>query len=127
MITLVRKKPHWSPLSPKEMFDANWVGQFPSNPSVHIKETNCVYRIFVIAHGFKKEHCKIVLEENKELILTLEKKIKAWQEEEDVCHVSDDVLYSKFQQKIFLPDCNPEGIISVKTEKGVWTLLIPKK
>jgi HSP20 family protein len=75
-----------------------------------------------------KEDFKVHINEDNELIVTMEK--KAEQKEEDKkkgTYLRREFSYTKFQQSLLLPDNVVREKIAAKVENGVMTIEIPKK
>ena len=86
------------------------------------------YKVEVAAPGMTKEDFKVHINEDNELIVTMEK--KAEQKEEDKkkgTYLRREFSYTKFQQSLLLPDNVVREKIAAKVENGVMTIEIPKK
>lgn len=98
-------------------------------PAVNILETEDDFQVEVAAPGMTKEDFKVNINEDNELLITMEK--KAEQKEEDKKHkgtyLRREFSYSQFQQSLILPDNVEKEKIAAKVEHGVLTVEIPKK
>ena len=76
-----------------------------------------------------KEDFKVHINEDNELIVTMEKKAEQKEEEDKKkgTYLRREFSYTKFQQSLLLPDNIEREKISAKVENGVMTIDIPKK
>ena len=76
-----------------------------------------------------KEDFKVHINEDNELVISLEKKTE--NKEEDTkrkgTYLRREFSYTQFQQSLLLPDNIERENISAKVENGVMTIDIPKK
>ena len=126
----VRRNQNWLPSIFNDFFGNEWVDK--SNvtaPAVNILETEDDFQVEVAAPGMSKEDFKVNINEDNELLITMEK--KAEQKEEDKKHkgtyLRREFSYSQFQQSLILPDNVEKEKIAAKVEHGVLTVEIPKK
>lgn len=98
-------------------------------PAVNILENENEYRVEVAAPGMTKEDFKVNINEDNELVISVEKKSE--QKEEDKHHkgtyLRREFSYTQFQQSLLLPDNVEREKIAAKVENGVMTIEIPKK
>ncbi len=176
----VRKNQNWLPSIFNDFFGNEWVDK--SNvtaPAVNIVETETDFQVEVAAPGMTKEDFRVDINEDNELIVTMEKKNeqqtgsrmpqaessktsrdtvsgdtrdektahsenmshdKTRQESVATCdagHKADrkrggtylrrEFSYSRFQQRLILPDNVMKEKITARVENGVLTIEIPKK
>lgn len=184
----VRKNQNWLPSIFNDFFGNEWVDK--SNvtaPAVNIVETETEFQVEVAAPGMTKEDFKVDINEDNELIVTMEKKNERHEERkqpqgEETKHAqrtaSDrtqpdtsrssertqptksetdaentrrteaesqqsagketdrkrqgtylrrEFSYSRFQQRLILPDNVMKEKITARVENGVLTIEIPKK
>ena len=126
----VRRNQNWLPSIFNDFFGNEWVDK--SNvtaPAVNILETEDDFQVEVAAPGMTKEDFKVNINEDNELLITMEK--KAEQKEEAKKHkgtyLRREFSYRQFQQSQLLPDTNDKEKIAAKVEHGVLTVEIPKK
>ena len=76
-----------------------------------------------------KEDFKVHINEDNELIVTMEKKAEQKEEEDKKkgTYLRREFSYTKFQQSLLLPDNVERDKISAKVENGVMTIEIPKR
>lgn len=98
-------------------------------PAVNIIENDDEYKIEVAAPGMTKEDFKVHINEDNELVISMEKHSE--EKEEDKKHkgtyLRREFSYTQFQQNLLLPDNVEREKISAKVENGVMSIDIPKK
>lgn len=126
----VRRNQDWLPGIFNDLFGNEWVDK--SNvtaPAVNILETQDDFRIEVAAPGMTREDFKVHINEDNELVISMEK--RSGQKEEDKKHkgtyLRREFSYSQFQQSLILPDNVEKEKIAARVENGVLTVDIPKK
>ena len=126
----VRRNQNWLPSIFNDFFGNEWVDK--SNvtaPAVNILETEDDFQVEVAAPGMTKEDFKVHINEDNELVISLEKKTE--NKEEDAkrkgTYLRREFSYTQFQQSLLLPDNIERENISAKVENGVMTIDIPKK
>ena len=150
----VRKNQNWLPSIFNDFFGNEWVDK--SNvtaPAVNIVETETDFQVEVAAPGMTKEDFRVDINEDNELIVTMEKKneqqtgsrmpqVESSKTSRDTVtcdagHKADrkrggtylrrEFSYSRFQQRLILPDNVMKEKITARVENGVLTIEIPKK
>ena len=134
----VRRNQDWLPGIFNDVFGNEWVDK--SNvtaPAVNILENEDEFCVEVAAPGMTKEDFKVNINEDNELLISMEKREE--HEEGDSKDNKDnkgkkkgtylrrEFSYSQFQQRLILPDNVEKGKITAKVENGVLTVEIPKK
>ena len=98
-------------------------------PAVNILETEDDFKVEVAAPGMTKEDFKVHINEENELVISMEKKNE--HKDEDKKHkgtyLRREFSYSQFQQSLILPDNVEKEKIAASVENGVLTVEIPKK
>ena len=128
----VRRNQNWLPSIFNDFFGNEWVDK--SNvtaPAVNILETEDDFKIEVAAPGMTKEDFKVHINEENELVISMEKKNEHKDEDKDKKHkgtyLRREFSYSQFQQSLILPDNVEKEKIAASVENGVLTVEIPKK
>ena len=126
----VRRNQNWLPSIFNDFLGNDWLVERHNTtaPAVNIIEDENEYKVEVAAPGMTKEDFKVHINEDNELIVTMEK--KAEQKEEDKkkgTYLRREFSYTKFQQSLLLPDNVVREKIAAKVENGVMTIEIPKK
>ena len=126
----VRRNQNWLPSIFNDFLGNDWLAERHNTtaPAVNIIEDENEYKVEVAAPGMTKEDFKVHINEDNELIVTMEK--KAEQKEEDKkkgTYLRREFSYTKFQQSLLLPDNVVREKIAAKVENGVLTIDLPKK
>ena len=130
-MTPARTNQNWLPSIFNELRGNNWLAERHNTtaPAVNIIDDEHEYRVEVAAPGMTREDFKVHINEDNELIISVEKKSE--QKEEDKKHkgtyLRREFSYTQFQQSLLLPDNIEREKISAKVENGVMTIDIPKK
>ena len=86
------------------------------------------YRIELDAPGMSKEDFNIKLDEENNLVISMEKKNENKEEDKkNGRYLRREFSYSKFQQTMILPDDVDKDAISASVEHGVLTVDLPKQ
>lgn len=126
-----RRNQNWLPSIFNDFLNNDWLMERrnATAPAVNILENDDEYKIEVAAPGMTKEDFKVHINEDNELIISMEK--RAEEKEEDKKHkgtyLRREFSYTQFQQSLLLPDNVERDKISAKVEHGVMCIDIPKK
>ena len=126
-----RRNQNWLPSIFNDFLNNDWLMERRNStaPAVNILENDDEYKIEVAAPGMTKEDFKVHINEDNELIISMEK--RAEEKEEDKKHkgtyLRREFSYTQFQQSLLLPDNVERDKISAKVEHGVMCIEIPKK
>lgn len=124
----VRRSQTWLPDIFNDFFDNNWMEKANATaPAINIHETETNYEIEVAAPGMTKEDFNIKIENNNQLVVTMEKKEDKKEDKKEGRYLRREFSYSKFQQAMILPDDAEKDKIQAKVEHGVLTIDIPKQ
>ena len=105
-------------------------------PAVNILEDEDEFKVEVAAPGMTKEDFKVNINEDNELLVTMEKREEHSEGDEKDnegknrkkgTYLRREFSYSQFQQRLILPDNVEKGKIEARVENGVLTIEIPKK
>lgn len=117
---------NWIPSIFNDFFDNEWIVKPNfSTPAINVIENEKDYKVEVAAPGMNKEDFNIHLNENQELVITVEKNTKNEQKEEKK-YLRREFSYTKFQQAFQLPDNVDKEKIGAKVENGVLEITLPK-
>lgn len=101
-----------------------------TDPAINVIESEKAYKVEVAVPGMTKEDFNIQLDEDNNLVLSVEKK----QEKEEPEHTKGssrylrrEFTYAKSQKTLILPDDVDIKGIKAKAENGVLTIDLPKK
>ena len=126
-----RRNQNWLPSIFNDFLNNDWLMERRNTtaPAVNILENDDEYKIEVAAPGMTKEDFKVHINEDNELIISMEKHNE--EKEEDKKHkgtyLRREFSYTQFQQSLLLPDNVEREKISAKVEHGVMSIDIPKK
>ena len=127
----VRRNQNWLPSIFNDFLNNDWLMERRNTtaPAVNILENDDEYKIEVAAPGMTKEDFKVHINEDNELVISMEKHSE--EKEEDKKHkgtyLRREFSYTQFQQSLLLPDNVEREKISAKVEHGVMSIDIPKK
>lgn len=130
MVPTRRNHNDWLPGIFNDLLGPEWLERHNSTaPAVNIIDDEHEYKVEVAAPGMTKEDFKVHINEDNELIISLEKKTE--QKEEDKkkkgTYLRREFSYTQFQQSLLLPDNIEREKICARVEHGVMTIDIPKK
>ena len=126
----VRRNQNWLPSIFNDFFGNEWVDKSNATaPAVNILETEDDFKVEVAAPGMTKQDFKVHINEDNELIISMEKKAENKEEHKKRkgTYPRREFSYSQFQQSLILPDNVEKEKIAAKVEHGVLTVEIPKK
>lgn len=126
----VRRNQNWLPSIFNDFFGNEWVDKSNATaPAVNILETEDDFKIEVAAPGMTKEDFKVHINEDNELVISMEKKSEHKDEDKKRkgTYLRREFSYSQFQQSLILPDNVEKEKIAASVENGVLTVDIPKK
>ena len=122
------------------MFNDNWFentldNMFNANnkmyakaitPATNVKEYTDKYVMEIAAAGMKKEHCKVSINDEGNLVVSVENKTETKQEDKQHKYLRKEFGYYSYNNKYILPEDSDKDKISAKVEDGVLTITIPK-
>ena len=127
----VRRNQNWLPSIFNDFLNNDWLMERRNTtaPAVNILENDDEYKIEVAAPGMTKEDFKVHINEDNELIISMEKRSEEKDEEKrhKGTYLRREFSYTQFQQSLLLPDNVVREKISAKVENGVMSIDIPKK
>ena len=135
MTPVRRHQNSWLPSIFNDFFDTDWVERrSTTSPAVNILETDDCYKVEVAAPGMTKEDFKVHLNEDNELLITLEKRTEPKEAEQNgenkpkkSTYLRREFSFTQFRQTLLLPDNIERDKIAARMENGVMTIDIPKK
>ncbi len=130
-----RRNQHWLPSIFNDFDDNRWMSRANATaPAINVIESDQEYKVEVAAPGMKKEDFNIRIDEDNNLVISMEKKTESSTENPDNKeqkkegrYLRREFSYSKYQQTILLPENVQLENIAAKMENGVLTIDIPKK
>ena len=123
-----RRNQYWLPSIFNDIFDDDFMGYTPAkqfaSPAVNIIENEKDFQIEV-APGMSKEDFKVRLENDNELVISLEKKNEDKHEKKN--YLRREFSYASYKQAFIIPDeVEAEGINASMVD-GVLKITLPKK
>ena len=124
-----RRNQYWLPSIFNDIFDDDFMGYTPAkqfaSPAVNIIENENDFQIEVAAPGMSKEDFKVRLENDNELVISLEKKNEDKHEKKN--YLRREFSYASYKQAFIIPDeVEAEGINASMVD-GVLKITLPKK
>ena len=95
-------------------------------PAINVIESEKDYRVEVAAPGMTKDDFNIRIDENDNLVVSMEKKEEKNEDKKEERYLRREFSYSKFQQTMVLPENAEKEKIEAKVENGVLNIIIPK-
>ena len=139
----VRRAQGWLPGILDDFFGDEWVDKTSSTaPAVNVVETDKDYKVEIAAPGLKRDDFKIDINEDNELIVSMEKKSESENKDSENSEQQENAAenkpkkhtylrrefsYGSFRQRMILPDNVNVENITAKMDNGVLTIDIPKK
>lgn len=123
----VRRTQNWLPSIFNDFFDNEWMAKANGTaPAINVIESEKQYKVEVAAPGMTKEDFNIRVDEDNNLVISMEKKVENKDEKKDGRYLRREFSYTKFQQTMILPDNVDEANILAHVENGVLLIEIPK-
>jgi len=124
----IRKSQNWLPSIFNDFFDNDWMVKANATaPAINVFETETEYKIELAAPGMTKEDFNVHIDEDSNLVISMEKKSEKKEEEKkDGRYLRREFSYSKFQQTMILPDDVDKEKIEACVENSVLNIELPK-
>ena len=127
-----RRNQNWLPSIFNDFFDNDWMVKANATaPAINVFETEKEYKIELAAPGMTKEDFNVHIDEDNNLVISMEKKTENKTEENNAekkesRYLRREFSYSQFQQTMILPDDVDKDKISARMENGVLNIDLPK-
>ena len=116
----------WLPSIFNDFFDTDWMSRTNTTaPAINVIEEEKAYQVEVAAPGMTKEDFNVHLNEEDQLVISMEKKNET--KEEQKKYLRREFSYTKFQQAMVLPDDVDKTQISASVNNGVLVITLQKK
>lgn len=129
-MTPVRRTQNWLPSIFNDFFDNDWMIKANATaPAINVFETEKEYRVELAAPGMTKEDFNVHIDEDNNLVITMEKKNEnenKGENKQEGRYLRREFSYSRFQQTMILPDDVDKEKISAHVENGVLNIELPK-
>lgn len=123
----VRRTQNWLPSIFSDFFDNELMTRANATaPAINVLESEKDYKVEVAAPGMTKEDFNVRIDEDNNLVITMEKKNEKKEERRENRYLRREFSYTKFQQTMILPDDVDKEKISAGVENGVLTIELPK-
>ena len=128
----VRRTQNWLPSIFNDFFDNEWMTKANATaPAINVIESEKEYKVEVAAPGMTKEDFNVRIDEDNNLVISMEKKTENKEEsnkdeKKEGRYLRREFSYSKFQQTMILPDDVDKEKISAQVENGVLNINLPK-
>ena len=117
---------NWLPTFFDDFFDNDWmVRSKAAAPAMNVMENENDYKVEIAAPGMKKEDVNIHLDQDHNLVVSMEKKTEN-KDKKHSRYLRCEFSYSKFQQTLVLPDNVDKEKIHAAVNDGVLTIELPK-
>ncbi|MDR3367276.1 MAG: Hsp20/alpha crystallin family protein [Prevotellaceae bacterium] len=126
-MNLIRRNQNWLPDVFSDLFSNDWMTRANATaPAINVVESANDYRIEVAAPGMTKDDFCVHIDDENNLVISMEKKDDNSEKNEGSLYLRREFSYSKFEQKMILPENADKEKISAKMEHGVLNVSIPK-
>lgn len=126
-MTPMRRSQNWLPYVFNDLFDNDWMVKANSTaPAINVMESDKEYHVEVAAPGMTKDDFCIRIDDNNNLVVTMEKKEDKKEDKKEGHYLRREFSYSKFEQTLVLPENVERDRIEAKVENGVLNICIPK-
>ena len=128
----VRRTQNWLASIFNDFFDNDWMVKANATaPAINVFETEKEYKVELAAPGMTKEDFNVHIDEENNLVISMEKKTENKEEsnkdeKKEGRYLRREFSYSKFQQTMILPDDVDKEKISAQVENGVLNINLPK-
>ena len=127
----VKTNQNWLPSIFNDFFDNDWMVKANATaPAINVIESDKDYKVEVAAPGMTKEDFKIHINEDNDLVISMEKKTESTEGDkggkEESRYLRREFSYSKFEQTMILPDDVDKEKIGAAVENGVLDITLPK-
>ena len=110
-----------------DFFNDSWITpQFHStSPAINVSEDDKGYKVEIAAPGMTKEDFNISISDG-DIVIAMEKKNENKDENKDKKYIRREFSYSKYEQRLALPDNVDKQNITAQMTDGVLYIDIPK-
>lgn len=128
-----RSNQTWLPSIFNDFFDNNWMVKANATaPAINVIESDTEYKVEVAAPGMTKEDFQIHINEDNDLVISMEKKTESTEgddkeDKKESRYLRREFSYTKFQQTLILPNDVDKEKIDAKVSDGVLTIELPKR
>ena len=95
-------------------------------PAVNVKVDDKAYTMEVAAPGIKKEFCRVSINDEGNLHVSIENKVEHKEEEKKHHYLRREFSYTNYEQAYTLPEDVDKDHIEAKVEHGILTVTLPR-
>ena len=127
MIQVMSSK-NWFPTMFDDFFNNDWMPKMKATaPAVNVKEDAKAYVMELAVPGIKKEYCRVCINNEGNLEVTIENKMEHKDEDKKEHYLRREFSYSNYQQVYVLPEDVEKDHVTAAVENGVLAITMPKK
>lgn len=121
----VKRTSNWLPGVFNDFFTNDWLEKVNvTSPAINVLETDTSFKVEVAASGMSKDDFNVRIDEDENLVISMEKKEE--KKEEEGRYLRREFSYSSFRQTLILPDNVDKEKIDAHVEHGVLSINLPK-
>ena len=125
---LVMSSNNWFPTMFDDFFNNDWMPKMKATaPAVNVKEDAKAYVMELAVPGIKKEYCRVCINNEGNLEVTIENKMEHKDEDKKEHYLRREFSYSNYQQVYVLPEDVEKDHVTAAVENGVLAITMPKK
>ena len=118
----------WFPTMFDDFFNNDWMPKMKATaPAVNVKEDAKAYVMELAVPGIKKEYCRVCINNEGNLEVTIENKMEHKDEDKKEHYLRREFSYSNYQQVYVLPEDVEKDHVTAAVENGVLAITMPKK
>lgn len=119
---------NWFPTMFDDFFNNDWMPKMKATaPAVNVKEDAKAYVMELAVPGIKKEYCRVCINNEGNLEVTIENKMEHKDEDKKEHYLRREFSYSNYQQVYVLPEDVEKDHVTAAVENGVLSITMPKK
>ena len=119
---------NWFPTMFDDFFNNDWMPKMKATaPAVNVKENAKAYVMELAVPGIKKEYCRVCINNEGNLEVTIENKMEHKDEDKKEHYLRREFSYSNYQQVYVLPEDVEKDHVTAAVENGVLAITMPKK
>lgn len=119
---------NWFPTMFDDFFNNDWMPKMKATaPAVNVKENAKAYVMELAVPGIKKEFCRVCINNEGNLEVTIENKMEHKDEDKKEHYLRREFSYSNYQQVYVLPEDVEKDHVTAAVENGVLAITMPKK
>ena len=119
---------NWFPTMFDDFFNNDWMPKMKATaPAVNVKEDAKAYVMELAVPGIKKEYCRVCINNEGNLEVTIENKMEHKNEDKKEHYLRREFSYSNYQQVYVLPEDVEKDHVTAAVENGVLAITMPKK